>query len=158
MIKKLNNKAIDIILFETMGNIKEIETLLIASDISIHKKWLSIVLKSENELLDGSSINKAILLAKTHSVDTFLINCTTVNILQGALKHVKNNWHKDWGVYPNVGKNMPEKDGFIKHKHNNKEISNFLKMVYKDGAKVIGVCCGSTPDTISNIVKTLECN
>jgi homocysteine S-methyltransferase len=158
MIKKLNNKSIDIILFETMGNIKEIETLLSASNISVHKKWLSIVLKSENELLDGSSINKAISLAKTHSIDTFLINCTTVDILQGALKYVKSNWNKDWGVYPNVGKNMPEKDGFIKHKHNNKEISNFLKMVYEDGARVIGACCGSTPDTISNIVKTLERN
>ena len=158
MIKKLNSKAIDIILFETMGNIKEIETLLIASSISKHKKWLSIVLKSENELLDGSSIKKAIALAKTYLIDTFLINCTTVDVLQGAIKHVKNNWHKDWGVYPNVGKSMPEKDGFIKHKHNNKEISNFLKMVYEDGAKVIGVCCGSTPSTISNIVKTLESN
>ena len=53
---------------------------------------------------------------------------------------------------------MPEKDGFIEHKHNNLEISNFLKMVYEDGAKVIGTCCGSTPDTILNIVKTLERN
>ena len=44
------------------------------------------------------------------------------------------------------------------HNTKNKEISNFLKMVYEDGAKVIGVCCGSTPDTISNIVKTLEHN
>ena len=158
MIKNLNNKAIDIILFETMGNIKEIETLLIASSISKHKKWLSIVLKSENELLDGSSINKAITLAKNHSIDTFLINCTTVDIVEGAIKHVKNNWHKDWGVYPNVGKSMPEKDGFIKHKHKNIKISNFLKMIVKDGAKVIGACCGSTPDTISNIVKTLESN
>ena len=26
------------------------------------------------------------------------------------------------------------------------------------GAKVIGACCGSTPDTILNIVKTLESN
>ena len=71
---------------------------------------------------------------------------------------VKNNWHKDWGVYPNVGKSMPEKDGFIKHKHKNIKILNFLKMIVKDGAKVIGACCGSTPDTISNIVKTLESN
>ena len=131
---------------------------LSASNISLHKKWLSIVLKSENELLDGSSINKAISLAKTHSIDTFLINCTTVDILQGALKYVKSNWNKDWGVYPNVGKNMPEKDGFIKHKHNNKEISNFLRMVCEDGARVIGACCGSTPDTISKIVKTIERN
>ena len=158
IIKNLNNKPIDIILFETMGNIKEIETLLIAASISKHKKWLSIVLKSENELLDGSSINKAITMARTHSIDTFLINCTTIDIVQGAIKHVKNNWHKDWGVYPNVGKRMPEKDGFIKYKHKNTKISNFLKMIVKDGAKVIGVYCGSTPDTILNIVKTLETN
>ena len=158
IIKNLNNKPIDIILFETMGNIKEIETLLIAASISKYKKWLSIVLKSENELLDGSSINKAITMARTHSIDTFLINCTTIDIVQGAIKHVKNNWHKDWGVYPNVGKSMPEKDGFIKHKHKNTKVSNFLKMIVKDGAKVIGACCGSTPDTILNIVKTLETN
>ena len=46
----------------------------------------------------------------------------------------------------------------LKHKHKNIKISHFLKMVVKDGAKVIGACCGSTPDTISNIVKTLESN
>ena len=108
-------------LLEKYPNDITLMKILSASNISIHKKWLSIVLKSENELLDGSSINKAISLAKTHSIDTFLINCTTVDILQGALKYVKSNWNKDWGVYPNVGKNMPEKDGFIKHKHNNKE-------------------------------------
>ena len=158
IIKNLNNKSIDILLFETMGNINEIEAALIASKVSVHKKWLSIVLKTENELLDGTDIKKAISLAKSYSVDTFLINCTTVDLLKGAIKHLKSNWDKDWGVYPNIGKMMPSKDGFIKKKYKNKEVSNFLNMIVKDGANVIGVCCGSTPSTILNIVKTLECH
>ena len=155
LIDIFNDQIVDILLFETMGNFKEINTLLRLNISSSKKTWLSIVLKNENQLLDGTDIIKIIELAYKYSVDTLLVNCTTINTTLRAIPIIKNYWKGKWGIYPNLGKSMPTKTGYINAKINDIDISMQLLLAVKEGSSVIGACCGSSPDTISQIIKNL---
>ena len=68
ILEMINKDVVDIILFETMGCYKEIKSALIASSKIKTMKWLSIILKNSNSILDGTSIEKVIDLALEHGV------------------------------------------------------------------------------------------
>lgn len=156
LINIFNHQAVDLLLYETMGNFEEIKTLL-KIDINPNKqKWLSIVLKNENQILDGTNITEVFRLACNNSVDTILINCSTIQNTIKAIPKLKMQWKGKWGVYPNLGESMPTKDGYIDRKINDIDIAEQLMFAAKEGTSVIGACCGSTPDTINYIVKNLK--
>ena len=153
--KMVSNSDVNIMLFETMGNYKEIETILEVSKNIKMKKWLSIILKDRNHLLDNTKIEKVVKLASSARIDMLLINCTSTKIITSALPSLMKLWKGRWGVYPNAGESMPSKEGVftsvISDNKFSKEISHYASL----GASLVGSCCGSTPDTvrkISNII------
>ena len=156
LINIFNNQDVDLLLFETMGNFDEIKTILEIDINPNKKKWLSIVLKNENQILDGTDIKQVFRLAYKNSVDTILINCSTIQNTLRAIPKIKRYWPANWGVYPNLGEEMPTKDGYIDHKINDLEIAEQLMLAVKEETNVIGACCGSTPNTIKLIVKNLK--
>jgi len=154
----VSNSGVDIILFETMGNYDEIKTALQVSENIKMEKWLSIILKDKNHLLDNTNIEKVIGLASELKIDMLLINCTSTKIITDALPSFLKFWKGKWGTYPNAGKSMPTKDGvftkIVSDHHFTKEIRHYISL----GASLVGSCCGSTPDTvrkISNIINSL---
>ena len=58
IIQNIDSCGVDIFLFETMGNFEEIETILELSRGLNQKRWLSIVLKNETSILDGTSFRE----------------------------------------------------------------------------------------------------
>ena len=158
IIDRIIRKGVDILLFETMGNYEEIESVLQVSNHVDIQRWLSIVLKNKNSILDGTELQKVVELANKNKIDMVLINCTPVNIILEALDIFLGYRKGKWGVYPNAGENMPTKDGEFVTKLDDesfcKEIQGYITL----GASVVGSCCGSTPNTvrkISNMIKKL---
>ena len=158
IIDRIIRKGVDILLFETMGNYEEIESALQVSNHVDIQRWLSIVLKNKNSILDGTELQKVVELANKNKIDMVLINCTPVNIILEALDIFLGYRKGKWGVYPNAGENMPTKDGEFVSKLDDesfcKEIQDYITL----GASVVGSCCGSTPNTvrkISNMIKKL---
>ena len=156
LINIFNRQAVDLLLYETMGNFEEIKTLLEIDINPNKKKWLSIVLKNENQILDGTDITEVFRLAYDNSVDTILINCSTIHNTLRAIPIIKKHWAGKWGVYPNLGEKMPTKDGYINHKINDIDIAEQLMFTVSEGTSVLGACCGSTPDTINLIIKYIK--
>ena len=156
LINIFNHQAVDLLLFETMGNFQEIKTLLEININPNKKKWLSIVLKNENQILDGTDIIDVIRLVYNNSVDTLLINCSTIQNTLRAIPTIKRHWPGKWGVYPNLGEKMPTKDGYIDRKINDVDIGEQLMFAVNEGTSVLGACCGSTPDTINIITENLK--
>ena len=156
LINIFNHQAVDLLLYETMGNFEEIKTLLEIDINTNKKKWLSMVLKNENQILDGTNITEVFRLAYNNSVDTILINCSTIHNTIRAIPKIKRHWPGKWGVYPNLGEDMPTKDGYIDSKINDIDIAEQLMFAASKGASVLGACCGSTPDTINHIIKNLK--
>ena len=158
IIDRIIRKGVDIILFETMGNYEEIETVLQVSNHVDIQRWLSIVLKNKNSILDGTELQKVVELANKNKIDMVLINCTPVNIILEALDIFLGYRKGKWGVYPNAGENMPTKDGEFVSKLDDESFCKAIQDYITLGASVVGSCCGSTPNTvrkISNMIKKL---
>ena len=158
IIDRIIRKGVDILLFETMGNYEEIESVLQVSNHVDIQRWLSIVLKNKNSILDGTELQKVVELANKNKIDMVLINCTPVNIILEALDIFLGYRKGKWGVYPNAGENMPTKDGEFVSKLDDESICKAIQGYITLGASVVGSCCGSTPNTvrkISNMIKKL---
>ena len=158
IIDRIIRKGVDILLFETMGNYEEIESVLQVSNHVDIQRWLSIVLKNKNSILDGTELKKVVELANKNKIDMVLINCTPVNIILEALDIFLGYRKGKWGVYPNAGENMPTKDGEFVSKLDDESFCKAIQDYITLGASVVGSCCGSTPNTvrkISNMIKKL---
>ena len=145
----LQDTGVDIILFETMGCWTEIKTALSVTDDLQIPRWLSLILKNGDTLLDGTDLTNAISKIKNFGIEMVLLNCNLCNITANAVDVLLTNWKGPWGVYPNVGAAMPTKEGVIEEKLTIKEFANEINKYLTSGAKVIGACCGSNPDYIS---------
>ncbi len=147
----LQDAGVDMILFETMGCWLEIKSAILSTNDLKIPRWISLVLSSENKLLDGTDLTKVLLNLLDFGVEMVLLNCNPCNTTNGAIKFIIKNWTKSWGVYPNVGLSMPSKEGIIESKL---IVNRFMKQVNSyidDGASVIGACCGSSPSYIRAI-------
>ena len=144
----LQDAGIDVILFETMGSWPEIKTALsVTADLQI-PRWLSLILKNGNTLLDGTDLTNVLSDVKGYGIEMVLLNCSLCSITADAVDVLLRNWKGPWGVYPNVGAAMPTKEGVIEKKLTIKEFANEINKYLSSGAKVIGACCGSNPDYI----------
>ena len=144
----LQDAGIDVILFETMGSWPEIKTALsVTADLQI-PRWLSLILKNGNTLLDGTDLTNILSDIKDYGIEMVLLNCNLCSITADAVDVLLRNWKGSWGVYPNVGAAMPTKEGVIEKKLTIKEFANEINKYLTSGAKVIGACCGSNPKYI----------
>ena len=148
----LIDSGIDMILFETMGNLEEIDIGLSLSSKYRKSIWLSVIMKSKKEILDGTFIEEIFSLANQYSVDAILINCNNILSTIKSLKIVQSHWSKKWGAFPNLGI----------YNYSNEYFNIITKTQFISGMKnilnlkpnIIGCCCGSTPYHI-NLLKSL---
>ena len=144
----LQDAGIDVILFETMGSWPEIKTALSATvDLQI-PRWLSLISKNSNTLLDGTDLLNVLSDIKDYGIEMVLLNCSLCSVTADAVDLLLTNWKGAWGVYPNVGVAMPTKEGVIEEKLTIKEFAKEINTYLTSGATVVGGCCGSNPDYI----------
>ena len=141
-----------------MGCWLEIKSAILSTNDLVIPRWMSLVLKDGNRLLDGTDLVKVLSNLLDSDIEMILLNCNSSNTTDEAIKLIKNNWTKPWGVYPNVGISMPSKEGVIDKKIS---INGFIKQVTKyidAGACVIGACCGSNPYYIKALRALIDIN
>ncbi len=144
----------DIILFETMGNLEEIKIgleLSISINIPI---WLSLIMKDKDHLLDGNHIMKLVQAIPKGMVDCLLLNCNTLKINLDAIDSLKNYWIKDWGTYPNLGKEDYGNDYF--DIINESKFDHAFRSILNKRPNALGACCGSSPNHIIKIKNLIE--
>jgi len=134
--------GVDLILFETMGHLDEIDIALkFVNEIKI---WLSLIVEDGDHLLSGHPIESVYELAKD-KVDILMLNCNTIDKTDQTLGKMISNWVGGWGVYPNLGLSEPEPDGRMEKKVNDQSFKNIISQYLEMKPMVIGSCCGSTP-------------
>ena len=142
--------GVDVILFETMGHLEEIEIALETVKGLDHKIWLSLIMKDKDHILSGHKINDVFSLA-FDNVDCLMLNCNTIAKTNETIEIIKDNWFNGWGVYPNLGLTEPEPDGEIEEKVNEIDFKKTIRSYLKMNPKIIGSCCGSSPIHIKMI-------
>ena len=149
----LSEAGVDILLLETMNSLAEAEAGLIALQSFDLPKWVGFVMKDDEHLLSGDLLLDALTLLQNHSINTVLLNCNPLQRTKKAMILLTENWTGKWGIYPNLGIGEPSPNGRITKYESMEKFTALMEKAIDLGASVVGACCGSTPEQISEIYK-----
>ena len=146
--------GVDIILFETMGNADEIVCALEIAKNYNHPIWISLIAKDKKHILDGTPLKKMIQLLQRFPIDYLLTNCNGLSLSIDTSSEINSEWDGYWGVYPNLGyKDLDNDYTNIVDDGNFKK--NILSLLSKE-PNILGLCCGSTPQHLKQIIKIIN--
>ncbi len=158
-IKALIEADIDLLIFETMTDLYEIrEAIYAAKALSPHIPIVaSMTFTRDDRTLLGDNPRKVAKALKTYGADVIGINCSGgPNQLLRILREMRSILpdEKYW-VKPNAG--WPEQmGGRIFYPASADYFGDYARSFWKAGVDVIGGCCGTTPDHIAAMRKSLN--
>ena len=152
IINKLN---LDIILYETIPNLREAKILSKIIDKINKEIWISFTCNDKLELRDGSSLKKACkIFSSIYNISTIGINCVQPHLISDAIKLLKKESTKKILVYPNSGEKFDHKTKTWNGKKlfNKKMIKEWIKL----SPDVIGGCCRIDASVIKKMRKYIN--
>lgn len=156
-IKALVDGGVDLINFETFTDLAEMQAALLAArentDIPI---ICSISYEKNNKTLMGCDPRTATVILKSKGADMIGTNCSFGP--DNMIKVVKEIYEAGSGylmVKPNAG--LPDvKDGTIVYNESPERFADVVVKFVRYGARLIGGCCGTTPEYIKAIEKKVS--
>ncbi|MHA2288342.1 MAG: homocysteine S-methyltransferase family protein [Promethearchaeota archaeon] len=153
--------GVDLWHIETMSDIEEMEAAIEAIR-SVSKKPIisSMTYKKTKRgffTIMGDSLEKCVRIQENAKVDVIGANCTLgSDEMVELIRDLKSITAKPVSAKPNAGQPRINNDN---RAHYDQPIQDFVKDIHeiiKLGAKVIGGCCGTSPDTIREIRKLID--
>jgi len=156
-VKAVVDSGADIINFETFTDVAEVRVaLLAAKDITNLPVICSISFEANGRTLMGTDPETAVLILKSLGADMLGTNCSFGP--EFMLDIVKKMYQAGAGyisVKPNAG--LPEiLDGEPVYKATAERFAGLAADFAKYGARLIGGCCGTTPEFVSAIKKKID--
>ncbi len=159
---KLLVKGVDLFHIETVSDIEEIISAVKAvREVSKKPIIASITYKKTKRgffTIMGDSLEKCVKVLEKEKVDVIGANCTLgSNEMVSLLKETVKITDKPLSVKPNAG--QPRIDGINTYYDQPiKEFEVDIQEIIKIGAKIVGGCCGTSPETIRTIRKIIDSN
>ena len=146
---RLADGDVDFILLETMNTIREALAACRAATATGKEVVVSFICNEEGKLLSGESLYDAVKSVSGLSPTAVSVNCVSPRHMKQAIGELKRATQLPFGLYGNVG--LPESD-----KHGWEFTYDVLEDEYvrsalewcREGASIIGGCCGTTPSYI----------
>ena len=148
----MRDGGVDLILFETMGNIHEVTLAMDMTQYLPIPLWLSLIMKDSGRILDGTPIQDLLSMIHEFKVDCLLTNCNQLEKTLSSIDQFNSAWKGEWGAYPNLGCTDYENDYFDIIDESN--FNDGMKSILNKDPDVIGVCCGSRPHHVK-LLKSL---
>ncbi|MEW8957265.1 homocysteine S-methyltransferase family protein [Clostridium sp.] len=143
-----NNEDIDYVFIETQYILEE---SLIALEVfkGIDKPlWISYTFDENGKLYSGGYIEDLEKYIKEEEVQALGMNCSKgAREAKEFIRRIKKFWNKDIIAKPNLGLPTLEK-GNLTYNYTTKEFRHHMEKLIKEGATIIGGCCGTTPEYI----------
>ena len=156
--KALAQAGADFIILETFSNTDE---LLLAIEAARSITGLEIVAQmtttEQNETIYGEKIDHAIArIAAQPAVTAVGLNCSVgPSAMLNALELIRAVTDKPISVQPNAGLPRQVEDRLL-YMSTPEYMAEYAKRFYEKGARIIGGCCGTTPEHIKEIVRTVQ--
>ena len=157
-IKYLIEAGADLISFESFNSLPELELAIKATrNVSPEIPIIAMMtFPNKNETIFGNTVKTVAKKLSTLDIDVIGVNCSTGP--QRALDLLKEfiaNTDKKTIVMPNAG--YPQRiDGRMLYMSNTELFGTYATKFLENGASIIGGCCGTTPEFISQMHKSLR--
>lgn len=153
----LKKAGVDLILVETMNTLRE---ALIASQAALATGLpvlTSLVLGRNGQLLSGEPLAMVARELSSTGILALLINCSSPSTSRESLKTLKSATPLPVGIYAN-GLGHPDDDqGWLFDGGEGAEkYAQYAQQWLDLGAKIIGGCCGTTPEYIARLRKLID--
>ncbi len=148
----------DLLILETFLNTEELLTAIEAvSDLGDIAILAQMTVGEHNETVYGERVDQSLArIAAIKQVAAVGLNCSVgPSSMLGSLELVREVTDKPISVQPNAG--MPRSvEGRQLYMCTPEYMAEYAKRFYEKGARIIGGCCGTTPDHIREIVRAVR--
>lgn len=156
-IDTLIEEGVDGLLFETYYDLDELTSVITATrqkyDIPIIAQ---LTASNTNYLVDGTEINEALKHIIECGANVVGLNCHHgPHHMQRSFSHIELPEHAYLSCYPNASLLDIENSEF-KYSDNAKYFGDVAQELINEGVRLIGGCCGTTPEHISYIKESVK--
>ncbi len=148
----------DVLILETFSNPEElllaVEALSDLSDVPIIAQ---MTVNEQNETVYGERADQAVArIARIEAVTVVGLNCSVgPSSMLSSLELIRTVTDKPISVQPNAG--MPRSvEGRQLYMCTPEYMAEYAKRFFEKGARIIGGCCGTTPDHIREIARSVR--
>ncbi len=148
--------GVDLILIETMNTVQEARAAAYAAEASGVPMFISWTCAADGKILNGQGITEGVLSLEQYKPAAFLVNCTPSENIGAALIKMSEISKVPIGAYANIGNPEPVFGWEFTNELDASAYAREAKTWIDLGAKIVGGCCGTGPEHISAIKKSLQ--
>ncbi len=146
----------DLLIIETCQDLLQIKTALLAAQDAMQALAtplpiaVSVTVETTGTLLVGSEISAVLAALAPYAIDILGLNCATgPELMRPYIQQICQTFSGEVICQPNAG--LPQNvDGQMSYTLSiNDFVSNLQAMVAEEGVRLVGGCCGTTPEFIS---------
>ena len=156
-VKILADASIDLIAAETMINIEEtLAAVDAANSVCDLPIMCTMTVEADGSIFSGGNAVEAAMSLEAAGASAVGINCSVgPDQLVSVVRNIKENVSIPVIAKPNAG--MPQIDdlGNAVYSMTPADFAGYMKVLVENGASVIGGCCGTTPEFISETARVL---
>ncbi len=155
IMEVLAEAGADLILLETVNSIAEAKIGLAAAVEAGLPCWVSFVCDQSGKLFTGETMADAVRALAPLDPDAILVNCAPPADVTAGLRELSFSGYEACGLYPHIGRFDPPEWMFTDEYPPPKFLDEARR--WKEmGARIIGGCCGTTPDHIRAVAESLR--
>lgn len=156
-IKVLEDAGVDLIAAETMINIEEtLAALDAAASISSLPVMCTMTVEADGSIFSGGNAVEAAIALEGAGAVAVGINCSVgPDQLVSVVRNIKENVSIPVIAKPNAGMPTIDDQGNAIYSMDAKSFAEHMKVLIENGASVVGGCCGTTPEFIREISRSL---
>jgi methionine synthase I (cobalamin-dependent)/5,10-methylenetetrahydrofolate reductase len=148
----------DFLLLETFSNTDELLLAIhSARDVTDIEIVAQMTVNENNETIYGERLERAIArVAAEPAVTAVGLNCSVgPSAMLGAFELIRAVTDKPISIQPNAGLPRQVEDRML-YMCTPEYMAEYAKRFFEKGARIIGGCCGTTPDHIKEIVRAVR--
>ena len=160
-IEELVNAEVDILAIETQPKLDEVLAILelLKEKYPQQKVYVSYTLSDDDTISDGTPLPRAIHALEDYSqVIAVGINCVKLELVEPALKNMKEITDKHLIVYPNSSAVYDPKSTTWSQPKTSATFEELIPNWYEAGARIIGGCCTTGPKEIKAVADFIKRN
>lgn len=156
-IKVLEDAGVDLIAAETMINIEEtLAALDAAASVSSLPVMCTMTVEADGSIFSGGNAVEAAIALEGAGAVAVGINCSVgPDQLVSVVRNIKENVSIPVIAKPNAGMPTIDNQGNAIYSMDAKSFAEHMKVLIENGASVVGGCCGTTPEFIREISRSL---